>query len=297
MARQPGLRRRGRERRQGLRSGADRLMSEAAAETIELESPPSSTRLDGRARAAPLRPGGEPELPGRRVVLRDTAVEPDRVAEYARVCGFGIRSTVPGTYPHVMAFPLHLSLMTDRSFPFSVLGLVHVANRIEAIAPIPVGESLDVAVHAQDLRPHRRGRQFDLISEARLDGDVAWRGRATYLHRGGGENGADRPPEQESEPQLGVSAEWTVPGDTGRRYAAVSGDRNPIHMHPLSARLFGFPSAIAHGMWTKARCLAAFEGRTGETYEIDAEFKSPLRIPGRVHFRSGRRGDSWRFRV
>jgi acyl dehydratase len=272
-------------------------MSEAAAETIELESPPSFKRLYVQAVAAPLLPGGEPELPGRRVVLRDTAVEPDRVAEYARVCGFGIRNTAPGTYPHVMAFPLHLSLMTDRKFPFSVLGLVHIANRIEAIAPIPVGESLDVAVRAQDLRPHRRGRQFDLISEARLDGDVAWRGRATYLHRGGGEDGADRAPEKESEPQLDVSAEWTVPGDTGRRYAAVSGDRNPIHMHPLSARLFGFPSAIAHGMWTKARCLAAFEGRIGDAYTIEVEFKAPLRIPGRARFLSGRQDGGWNFRV
>jgi hypothetical protein len=272
-------------------------MSEAAAETIELESPPSFKRLYVQAVAGPLLPGGEPELPTREVVLRGAPVEPDRVAEYARVCGFGIRSTAPGTYPHVMAFPLHLSLMTDRAFPFSVLGLVHIANRIEVTSPIPVGESLDITVRAQDLRPHRRGRQFDLISEARLDSDVAWRGRATYLHRGGGEDGSERPPADEFEPRLDVSAEWMVPGDTGRRYAAVSGDRNPIHMHPLSARLFGFPSAIAHGMWTKARCLAAFEGRIGDTYAIEAEFKAPLRIPGRARFLSGRPNGDWSFRV
>jgi acyl dehydratase len=271
-------------------------MSEAAAETIELESPPSFKRLYVQAVAAPLLPGGEPELPAREVVLRRAPVEADRVAEYARVCGFGIRSTAPGTYPHVMAFPLHLSLMTDRAFPFSVLGLVHIANRIEVAAAIPVGESLDIAVRAQDLRPHPRGRQFELISEARLDGDVAWRGTATYLHRGGGEDG-ERPPGEEAEPPLDVSAEWTVPGDTGRRYAAVSGDRNPIHMHPLSARLFGFPSAIAHGMWTKARCLAAFEGRLPEAYAIEVEFKAPLRIPGRARFLSGRQDGGWRFRV
>jgi acyl dehydratase len=190
--------------------------------------------------------------------------------------------------------------MTDRSFPFSVLGLVHIANRIEVAAPIPVGARIDLAVWAEQLRPHRRGRQFDLVSEARLDGEVAWRGRSNYLNRGGdgSESGgrareADGPEDEE----LDVSAEWRIPDDTGRRYAAVSGDRNPIHMHPLSARLFGFPTAIAHGMWTKARCLAAFEGRTGQTFAIEAEFKAPLRVPGRARLLTGRRDDGWSFRV
>jgi hypothetical protein len=270
------------------------------SETTQLSGPPSLPRLYVQAVLGPIIPGGEGELPDRTIVQTDAAVEEERVAGYCRVCGFGMRSDVPGTYPHVLVFPLHLCLMTDRSFPFSVLGLVHIANRIEARAPIPIGSTLELSVHAEDLRPHRRGRQFDLISEATLDGNVAWRARSTYLSRGeGGNDASDEGPERGdgTEEQLEACAEWRVPGDIGRRYAAVSGDRNPIHMHPLSARLFGFPTAIAHGMWTKARCLAAFEGRTGETYEIDAEFKSPLRIPGRVHFRSGRRGDSWRFRV
>jgi acyl dehydratase len=206
---------------------------------------------------------------------------------------------VPGTYPHVLAFPLHLELMTDRSFPFSVLGLVHIANRIEVTAPIPVGANLDVAARAEDLRPHRRGRQFDLVTEAHLDGKVAWRSRTTYLHREHrGENGTGTPePEKTPEPRLEIAAEWKVPGDTGRRYAAVSGDRNPIHMHPLSARLFGFPSAIAHGMWTKARCLASFDGRLAERYSIEVEFKAPLRIPGRARLLSGTSEGARRFRL
>ena len=270
------------------------------SETTELSGSPSLPRLYAQAVLGPIIPGGQAELPERTLALKEAPVDPERVASYARVCGFTMRNSAPGTYPHVLAFPLHLCVMTDRSFPFSVLGLVHIANRIDVLAPIPVGASLDLSVRAEGLRPHRRGRQFDLVAEATLDGAVAWRGRSTYLHRGGNENGGSGSgPEREDggEQELEACAEWRVPGDMGRRYAAVSGDRNPIHMHALSARLFGFPTAIAHGMWTKARCLAAFEGRTGETYTIDAEFKAPLRIPGRVHFRSGRRGEEWRFRV
>ena len=274
-------------------------MSDTPAATTELESAPSFKRLYVQAVAAPLLPGGDAELPERRLLLRGAPVERDRVAEYAHVCGFALRSNAPGTFPHVLAFPLHLDLMTDRSFPFSVLGLVHIANRIEVAAPIPVGASVDVAVHAEDLRPHRRGRQFDLVSEARLEGETAWRSRTTYLHREGGDGDGGGEPQRENggDPPLDVSAEWRVPGDVGRRYAAVSGDRNPIHMHPLSARLFGFPSAIAHGMWTKARCLAAFDGRLADSYAIEAEFKAPLRIPGRARLLTGRADGRWLFRV
>jgi acyl dehydratase len=274
-------------------------MSESAAETTELDSTPSFKRLYAQAVAAPLLPGGDPELPSRRVVLRGAALDPARVAEYSRVCGFVLRSEAPGTYPHVLAFPLHLDLMTDRSFPFSVLGLVHIANRIEVTRPIPLGSSLDIAVRAEGLRSHRRGRQFDLLTEARLDGEPAWSSRTTYLHREGGDgNGGARPESEKApEPPLQMTAEWKIPGDVGRRYAAVSGDRNPIHMHPLSARLFGFPSAIAHGMWTKARCLAAFDGRLGEEYVIEAEFKAPLRIPGRARFLSEAKDGGRVFRV
>ena len=64
----------------------------------------------------------------------------------------------------------------------------------------------------------------------------------------------------------------------------MSGDYNPIHVHPLSARLFGFPSAIAHGMWTKARCLAALEPRLPDAFTVDVAFKKPILLPGKVEF-------------
>jgi acyl dehydratase len=246
---------------------------------------------------APIMPGPDDELPDRRLVLRGVEIDGDRVAEYAHVCGFGIRSTVPGTYPHVLAFPLHMSLMTERSFPFSVLGLVHIANRIDALAPIPIGSQLDLTVWTADLRPHRRGRQFDVLAEAAIEGSAVWRGCSTYLRQGNGESGSTRKEGEEEPEELEVSADWDIPAGVGRQYAAVSGDRNPIHMHPLSARLFGFPGAIAHGMWTKARCLAAFEGRVAEVYAIDATFRAPLRIPGRARLLTGHRDGRWAFRL
>ena len=267
-------------------------------ETVELESPPSLPPLYARVLGASLLPGGDGELPGKRLLVRGVGIAADHVAAYGRVCGFGLRSAAPATYPHVLAFPLHLSLMTERSFPFSALGLLHIENRIEALAPLPVGGSVDLAVWAEGLRDHERGRQFDVLAEAELDGEVAWRERSTYLRLEKSKGGSSGERERRGSPaEFEATAEWTIPGDIGRRYAAVSGDRNPIHMHPLLARAFGAPTTIAHGMWTTARSLAAFEGWTPDAFTLETEFKSALRIPGKATLRSRREAGGFGFRV
>ena len=248
-----------------------------------MASAPSLLPSYGKALLGAVIPGGGGDaLPEGRRTLEDVEVDREHLASYDRVCGFRLSDTLPATYPHVLAFPLAMALMTERSFPFPLLGLVHVANRIEQLRPLDAGEVLDLRVWAEDLRPHRRGRQLDVVAEARAGGDVAWAGRSTYLHR---EKQSENAGERSAEPAPPeTSAIWKIPGDIGRRYAEVSGDRNPIHLHSLSAKLFGFPRAIAHGMWMKARCLAALEGSLGDAFAVDVEFRKPLLIPGKAGF-------------
>jgi hypothetical protein len=258
----------------------------------ELPSSPSMKSLYPKAVAGSARfglrrlPGvgdGDPALPDMKLTLKDVAIDRGHVAEYDRVCGYRLRDVLPPTYPHVLAFPLSMKLMTDSSFPFPVIGMVHVRNRIEQLRPIRADESLAVHVWAADLRQHDRGTQFDLVAEVEANWEPAWRSRSTYLHlerSSGGKDGAERP-----EPPP-VKAVWNLPGDIGRRYAAVSGDRNPIHLRKLSARLFGMRRPIAHGMWLKARCVAALEGAVPDRCELDVRFKLPAHLPGKVSFAS-----------
>lgn len=262
----------------------------------ELSSSPSLKRLYPKAvggaalplvRKLPGVGGGADELPDEELVLRDAAIDRQRVAEYCRVCTFQIRDVVPPTYPHLLTFPLSMQLMTDTSFPFPVMGLVHIENRIEQRRPIGVSERLDIRVRTADLRPHAMGRQFDVVAEAQVAGEAVWQSTSTYLRRGGGSGGSsgdkkERPQPPEPDTQL------TVPGDIGRRYAAVSGDRNPIHLHQLSARFFGMPRPIAHGMWLKARCLALLEGTLPDAYTVEVAFKLPVPLPSKVSFASDR---------
>ena len=229
--------------------------------------------------------GGGRDVPDLTLRLTDVAIDPDRLTAYNRVCGFDLRDTLPATYPHILAFPLQLSLMTDSSFPFPAIGLVHVYNRIIQYRSIRTSERLQITVSATPLEDHPRGRQFSLLSEARVGDELVWEETSTNLKRGSGNDAADSPgSEIPSAENLPAIATWTLPGDLGRRYGSVSGDLNPIHMHPLSARVFGFKSAIAHGMWTKARCLAALAPRLPDAFTVEVAFKKPILLPGKVEF-------------
>ncbi len=252
----------------------------------ELSSSPSLGAIYPRALAGPLLgrlPGfGGQALPDDELVVVNVPLERERVERYERVCGFQPSDAVPATYPHVLAFPLSMQLMTDRRFPFPAMGLVHIRNRIEQLRPLALDERLTLSVRAAGLAEHDRGRQFDVVAEAMAGGEAVWRDVSTYLRREHG--GSDRGSSRERAAPPSPSAYWEVPEDVGRRYAAVSGDRNPIHLHALSARLFGFPRPIAHGMWLKARCLAALEASLEDAFAVETQFKLPLLLPGRVAF-------------
>jgi acyl dehydratase len=245
----------------------------------------------------------------RRQGMRLTGVLPElaHVDRYRELVGTGSVERLPLLYPHLLGFGMQLSLMTQSGFPFPLLGLVHVRNEVLSTGPLPVGARLDVEVTVGPVRPHPRGRTVDLLTVVGRDGAPEWTETSTYLHRERtaeagahpadarpadavvaratvGEPAAAGEPAMAGEPaaDLHLSARWRLPGDLGRRYGALSGDRNPIHLHPLSAKAFGFPRAIAHGMWSAAAVAAALEHRLPAAVRFDVSFRRPVLLPGTV---------------
>ncbi|MDH6568551.1 hypothetical protein M2160_003572 [Streptomyces sp. SAI-117] len=309
----------------------------------------------GALRSPFKRPSATADFPRTRLVLPRLRVDLARLAAYERVCGFPTgEDALPVTYPHVLGFPLAMSLMSGRDFPLPLLGLVHTSIEITRYRELTASGEYELTVHVDGLAPHRRGTEASVVTELRVGEDVVWESVSTYLARhrttkAGGERarGRDQGPAQDRDqdrdgqgqdgdqdpaqsrdqdrdgqgqdrdqdpaqsrdqdrdgqgqdrdqdpaqgrgrgwdqeehgPLPGV-AEWRLAGDVGRRYAAASGDRNPIHLYPLTARLFGFERAIAHGMWTAARCLAAHG--TPQAVLVRAEFRAPVLLPGTVTY-------------
>ncbi|WP_402462884.1 MaoC family dehydratase [Isoptericola aurantiacus] len=240
------------------------------------------------------------------VAYRVTGVATDGLGrhlhDYQRLLHEPVGDVLPAGYLHVLAFPLATAVMVRPDFPLPLLGLVHLANAVELRGPVRLGDTLEVRAWAENLRPHRRGVQVDLVAEVRadrpgFDGSPTtplWRGVSTYLAKGfslsvsedvpGGDDAAAEATasrSQDWQPPL-PTGRWALGPGTGRAYGAVSGDRNPIHLSALSAKAFGFPRAIAHGMYTAARALADVGHARGDAYRWTVEFAKPVLLPGTV---------------
>ncbi|BCN60790.1 MaoC/PaaZ C-terminal domain-containing protein [Prescottella equi] len=263
---------------------------------VQLREQPGT--LDNYARAAfgalPfVKPSGRRSLPKETLALSGLRVDPDNLAAYAKVCGLRFGDTLPITYPFTLVFPTVMRLLTSREFPFPAIGSVHTDNTIEQLRPISVSEPLDLRVHAENLRPHAKGTQVDLVSEVSVGRELVWRQVSTFLKMH--PTGAPKEAKAEHEDEVPPRPTRTLRVDQKiiSRYAAVSGDRNPIHVTSLGAKAFGFPSTIAHGMWSAAAALQPLEGRVADAVTYTVRFGKPIVLPATVNLYADRTAEGW----
>ncbi|WP_181698832.1 MaoC/PaaZ C-terminal domain-containing protein [Nocardia sp. GTS18] len=268
-------------------------------QTITLTEIPSNGALYAKAALgavplpAPLS-GRKPALPDRRVAIEGVRVDPDHLAAYCHATGLRFGDTLPLTYPFVLAFPLMMELLVARDFPFTAVGSVHFSNVIERTREISAAEPLDFTVHTENLREHPKGLLVDAVTEIRVGRELVWRQVATMLHQqrtslSGGPKSAP-PPEEVPPPPLRVQR---VDQKIINRYAAASGDRNPIHVSGIGAKAMGFPTTIAHGMWSAATILGTIEGRVPEKATYTVKFGKPILLPSSVNIYAEKADTGW----
>ncbi|MDK8450498.1 MaoC/PaaZ C-terminal domain-containing protein [Corynebacterium mastitidis] len=228
--------------------------------------------------------------------VRGVTIDPAHLAAYTQATGLRLGNTVPVTYPYVLAFPLAIKVMGAPDFPFNAVGAVHLTNVIEQHRPIALTDALDIKVHAENLRPHRKGLLIDMVTEVTVGGELAWRQTSGFLAKGAKLSGTAashgaRPEDDGSlfggHPEIPggtPTAQWRVTPAEIKRYAQASGDKNPIHVSALGAKAFGFPTTIAHGMWSAAAMLSGLEGRIADAVRYSVEFAKPVVLPARVSY-------------
>ncbi len=255
------------------------------------DSTPSLPAIFAKAVIGGSKKGGA--LPSTRLQVQEAKVEREKLLAYQRLCRFAVSDVLPHTMPHIMGFPLQAELMSRKSFPLPLMGMVHVENAITVHRELTVDDALDITVSADALRPHPRGQLVDLVTEVDVAGERVWEGRSTYLARGRSNDDAPKGEQPPAMPTGLPAAVWHLPGDLGRQYAAVSGDVNPIHMSAVTAKALGFPKAIAHGMWTYARCLGTLGPAVNGPGTSHVWFKKPVLLPGAVELVADKSGEPW----
>jgi acyl dehydratase len=253
--------------------------------TVQIGQAPGAIAMAlSMLRAGGKRPGPVQALPALTYVRERVTLERAHIERYAKVCGFGEMHGVPLSYPQLLSFPLVMAFLASPECPWPAMGTVHLANRIVQHQRLAIGDALRVELCTGELLAHEKGQVFTLELSVLRDQELVWEGTQTLLRLGVKEPvGPAYASRLEADIPLSRQADWRAPADIGRRYGRVSGDINPIHLSTLSARLFGFRRAIAHGLWTQARALAALMPPAALAQaELDAEFKTPLFLPARA---------------
>lgn len=256
---------------------------------------PSSLKnmLRAAAGALPVVSRGT-DLPNRTVTVEELPIDRTNVAEYAAATGLRYGNHVPLTYPFALTFPALMSLVTGFDFPFAAMGSVHVENHITQYRPIAVTDTVGVRVHAENLREHRKGLLVDLVTDVNVGNDTAWHQVTTFLHQQRTSLSDEPKPPPQKQPKLpppGTVLRIT-PAQI-RRYAAVGGDHNPIHTNAIAAKLFGFPTVIAHGMFSAAAILANIEARLPDAVRYSVRFGKPVILPATTGLYIEERHDGW----
>jgi hypothetical protein len=266
---------------------------------LVLDRMPASGSLALKALGSVRRkPRPDVELPRMSVSLDGVRFDAERLRAYRAICGFPDAGGVPIPYPQVHAIGLQMHLLSQKQFPLPLVGLVHLKNRIVQERLLGEDEAFGVTVALVGDKKTERGLEFDLETTYTDSAKrVVWTAVATVLHRGKGGGGRKRSaPPREPEGHLSEYQAIEAPGDIGRRYGRISGDMNPIHLYPLTAKLLGFDRHIAHGMWTLARSCALVQPHLGRApRELTVQFRQPLFLPGRAALRYGPEGEGFGF--
>ena len=268
--------------------------------TIEITNTPNPLGVAlGALRSSTKRPGRVKALTKVMYLRPSVVLDADHIAAYAQVCGLQAAQGVPLIYPQLLTFPLAMAFFGSEQCPWPALGTVHLANRIYQHQALRAGDALRIEMRTGELLTHEKGQVFNLEMAILRDNVLVWEATQTLL-RIGVVNPTGKAYESRiaNDAPLSHQADFAAPADTGRRYAKVSGDFNPIHLAAVTARLFGFRQAIAHGLWTSARALAPLvPAQPLAQAELDVEFKTPLFLPATASLWSTRKAQGTLFEV
>ncbi len=251
------------------------------------------------AQAAIPKKGGTPgELPEVKITWEGVKVSKFQVNRYKKICGFTGKGNVPITFPHLLAFPLHMELLLRPDFPYPLLGVVHISNTIKQYEALDYNSKYNVEVSFAGIEEHDKGKLITIATRIYKGIEIVWEGSTAMLKREKTDSQSAGPKTiKQLEPLKGEKETWSLPSYLGAYYTTVAGDANPIHLMPLTAKAFGFKRHIIHRMWTLAKVASRLEQFGENSKELIVDFKLPVFLPNKIVFGYDKKGDNIDFEV
>ena len=232
-----------------------------------------------------------------RIVFNGVKPDGQKIRRYKQVCGFASslgandpdsdETCIPASYRQTLFIGLLGKFITTAHFPINPMGLIQVGQSFEQKRAVKTDEILDLSCQLQGITKTLKGIHTQFLLEISSDKEIVWRGISTFFTRSKikQKNKTIEKVEKKEEQFLDIKERIFVPGDTGRKYAGVSGDYNPHHLYGITAKMIGFKHPIAHGMWSLARVMASMEKNFGSHYPLraDAAFKLPIFMPATIN--------------
>lgn len=183
---------------------------------------------------------------------------------------------------------------------------IHGENRIVLHRPLPPSVDYTSTGTITSVYDKRRAAQITMLTQT-VDqtGELVFENEATFLYLGGGGFGGERGPKMERirvpedvDPDFSVTE--TVPANQAALYR-LSGDLNPLHIDPDSAKEVGFDTPILHGMCTVGYATRAIvhsvcDGDPAGFNEFKVRFSAPV-LPGDTLTTEGWRDGNGRYLI
>jgi hypothetical protein len=241
-------------------------------------------------------------LPNERYWVENIQLNMDKNAAFNRLTDWQHSDIVHPGFLHTLGFPLQLKLMLHEDFPFSMLGVIHIANKIELYETVQPSSRLDVCCQLGEIKQLKIGCLFTIETEFFVEKRRVMSASHQYLRRG---NKSSKVKVRISHESDWLCADedksWSLAATLGWQYAKCSQDYNPIHLHSMSAKLLGFKQHIVHGMWMKSRAFSALYGASITKHSgglsCEVEFKKPLFLPNTILFQQRPRSLDTEFRL
>ena len=206
----------------------------------------------------------------------DVNIDQKQLGQYVELIGF--QSNQPMTFLYVLAQRAQAALMLNNQFPFPMLGLVHLENRIIIKNHIDYNSPFKL-ITSVNIPFKETGSIIPVleVSYFQHDKKVATC-ESTYLIRRKNKDQKKKAKTEVSLPQpTAPCMEWRVPSKLAKQYAKVSGDTNPIHTSTLMAKLFGFKQPILHGWCAASKVIQQLSSKYGaQAQQIEVQFKNPI---------------------